>query len=188
MALIGDALSSGSSPHVRGALRGNGACPTGIRDHPRMCGEHRGVNNYNNPTRDHPRMCGEHEGKYEEDSDMPGSSPHVRGARNRDYCRRLDYGIIPACAGSTRGSTLSAPLARDHPRMCGEHAGQKFWFFTKQGSSPHVRGARALADAVGSCGGIIPACAGSTNETCWGMPHQWDHPRMCGEHVDDRCP
>ena len=128
-------------------------------------------------------MCGEHEGKYEEDSDMPGSSPHVRGARNRDYCRRLDYGIIPACAGSTRGSTLSAPLARDHPRMCGEHAGQKFWFFTKQGSSPHVRGARALADAVGSCGGIIPACAGSTIRPSTRIFKPWDHPRMCGEHL-----
>ncbi len=156
---------------------------------------------------------------------MTGSSPHARGARPSPRCTRglrwdhprmrgehrlggdgaadLD-GIIPACAGSTArreynvglvgGSSPHARVARrprprtwrrrsDHPRMRGEHV-------------PRV-------DALQLHHGIIPACAGSTNEPkgeqtprTGSSPHargaplrrsptpapSRDHPRMRGEH------
>ena len=113
---------------------------------------------------------------------MPGSSPHVRGARNRDYCRRLDYGIIPACAGSTRVRSSGSSPNRDHPRMCGEHAPSRMPLARAAGSSPHVRGALFVHRLEYSNRGIIPACAGST--WCWTIREQvaGDHPRMCGEH------
>ena len=52
------------------------------------------------------------------------------------------------------------------------------------GSSPHVRGALLVVEPLRVRGGIIPACAGSTRD-CDGTPYiRWDHPRMCGEHLD----
>ena len=50
-----------------------------------------------------------------------GSSPHVRGARVLALLFENVDGIIPACAGSTMVMLPSVLMARDHPRMCGEH-------------------------------------------------------------------
>ena len=192
----------GSSPHVRGALvwscpycGHSGIIPAcagstrysttgkqGRRDHPRMCGEHGGVNNYNNPTL--------------------GSSPHVRGAHAMTGEKTQVYGIIPACAGSTSMNGLMTCPRRDHPRMCGEHhavssgphpAGDhprmcgehlsfKAFLMVSAGSSPHVRGARHHLHKIATRHGIIPACAGSTFNASFGALQNRDHPRMCGEH------
>ena len=52
------------------------------------------------------------------------------------------------------------------------------------GSSPHVRGALIMQKRFFHGRGIIPACAGSTR-TGHRLPEcLWDHPRMCGEHLD----
>ena len=132
----------GSSPHVRGApslvvlpiplqgiipacagsTRSPSASPHSCRDHPRMCGEHRGElkaaraergiipacagstgtsDSTRTPVWDHPRMCGEHIRRCPGRWWQSGSSPHVRGAHRRGERKRQREGIIPACAGST---------------------------------------------------------------------------------------
>ena len=53
-------------------------------------------------SRDHPRMCGEHTPFAAAAEAIPGSSPHVRGAHHRRGEFVFAWGIIPACAGSTR--------------------------------------------------------------------------------------
>ena len=149
-------------------------------------------------------MCGEHFTAPTIATTRPGSSPHVRGALLRLPARRGRRGIIPACAGSTPRPSPPAPTTRDHPRMCGEHMSVAIMPNAQEGSSPHVRGAlgRILHDRAP--GGIIPACAGSTERpiTRSGIvkgssPHVRgaldgqeagrlsgvDHPRMCGEHT-----
>ena len=52
----------------------------------------------------------------------------------------------------------------------------------RPGSSPHVRGARAVRPVRCPNPGIIPACAGSTSALPKARPSPRDHPRMCGEH------
>ena len=113
--------------------------------------------------RDHPRMCGEHRVLASSSSVHQGSSPHVRGARFVTASARCATGIIPACAGSTCSRRSRFMCARDHPRMCGEHAVLDVLFDAVSGSSPHVRGApRQYAQ----------------------QSADWrDHPRMCGEHL-----
>ena len=115
------ATAEGSSPHARGAQRAatrytrdSGIIPacagstgrdfqllTGVRDHPRMRGEHRGLRL--------PEFFGE------------GSSPHARGAHQCGQFLASGNGIIPACAGSTFIEEPLSELSRDHPRMRGEH-------------------------------------------------------------------
>ena len=92
-------------------------------------------------------------------------------------------GIIPACAGSTSSCTSCCSRCGDHPRMCGEHTAIRLASSAEPGSSPHVRGALAVGQALLDFVGIIPACAGSTVSWMDTAAGFWDHPRMCGEHV-----
>ena len=132
---------AGSSPHVRGARDGRGRfdCGTGII--PACAGSTFMVGAMPSRIRDHPRMCGEHRCGVDAARHGRGSSPHVRGALSWAPACRASPGIIPACAGSTCRCSLSRSTPRDHPRMCGEHASGDYIEFQCVGSSPHVRGA-----------------------------------------------
>ena len=106
----------------------------------------------------------------------------MRGALQPGSLRRLEEGIIPACAGSTGHVAIGRPGEWDHPRMCGEHVESRYGFTCETGSSPHVRGALFCITRSPLDGGIIPACAGSTTCADGTTVKLRDHPRMCGEH------
>ena len=178
-------ISTGSSPHVRGALVQDflQGLSTGII--PACAGSTVSWRIRRPPCRDHPRMCGEHNRGSSFGQSHKGSSPHVRGARQACDDALQESGIIPACAGSTTVGKTKLLFIWDHPRMCGEHELGDFAAFLDQGSSPHVRGA-PTGDLLGvTIGGIIPACAGSTPTATRPSREPRDHPRMCGEHLPD---
>ena len=155
-------VKAGSSPHVRGA-RGL-LLPRGIvlGIIPACAGSTSYLAAIFHLPRDHPRMCGEHRNIIACICVSLGSSPHVRGAQKHCRHRRGVPGIIPACAGSTWFSGIPGRIKGDHPRMCGEHTPYKREEYPTAGSSPHVRGARAVWNMRTKLTGIIPACAGST--------------------------
>ena len=112
-----------------------------------------------------------------------GSSPRMRGARERGGLAVLLNGIIPAYAGSTQACLFSCFPLWDHPRVCGEHLRdcalhQRVW-----GSSPRMRGAPHGRRAGQLLLRIIPAYAGSTYTVYKRYQPYWDHPRVCGEHA-----
>ena len=152
----------GSSPRVRGthfnraregrvfgiipACAGNtGACPS------RRCAPG-----------DHPRVCGDHPEKVQAVEADAGSSPRVRGTRQRLLVGAVLVGIIPACAGNTNSSRHRASRTRDHPRVCGEHPDSCGFVARYAGSSPRVRGTPEFVIRGRYELGIIPACAGNT--------------------------
>ena len=155
-------LTAGSSPHVRGALAhyDDPFHMGGII--PACAGSTCVISHVVEKAWDHPRMCGEHRGIRGRVVVRLGSSPHVRGAPGHVPTHRTTMGIIPACAGSTDKLPEYIAAIRDHPRMCGEHPISDHWPTRVTGSSPHVRG--ALPSSVNNVApsGIIPACAGST--------------------------
>ena len=153
--------------------------------------------------RDHPRIRGEHPGVESRRRFLGGSSPHTRGARRAAQPKRQFHGIIPAYAGSTSpasaassavldhprirgehsrpgaprpgggriipayaGSTAhrasDAALMADHPRIRGEHRRSRRPSRLAEGSSPHTRGAPRSTRRHPRRSGIIPAYAGST--------------------------
>ena len=131
----------GSSPHARGAHlpRARRGYHRGII--PACAGSTAGGCSSSCSPWDHPRMRGEHRlGKGGLDCAL-GSSPHARGAPGLLRDRRRRRGIIPACAGSTRGTPSTSSPGRDHPRMRGEHLSQCWTQRLRLGSSPHARGA-----------------------------------------------
>ena len=73
---------------------------------------------------------------------------------------------------------------RDHPRIRGEHSRHSAMVGTEVGSSPHTRGALAIAERLVERFGIIPAYAGSTAYGAELPAPVGDHPRIRGEHGD----
>ena len=47
-----------------------------------------------------------------------------------------------------------------------------------------MRGARLNEDMLEEAFGIIPAYAGSTRQPDQNQAAHWDHPRVCGEHIE----
>ena len=176
------------------------------KDHPRIRGEHAYAHAYT-PSRpwiipayagstrlrttrrrwrgDHPRIRGEHAKQALNTVYGKGSSPHTRGALALASHAIGSSGIIPAYAGSTRDVPCVCQTPSDHPRIRGEHRhkGEKHAFQT--GSSPHTRGAREFVDRERFPARIIPAYAGSTCRRHRRWRHQWDHPRIRGEHLPE---
>ena len=135
--------------------------------------------------RDHPRVCGEHRQGILGADGRRGSSPRMRGTLMAQRATALALGIIPAYAGNTPHSMWKLLLPRDHPRVCGEH-----WQINRKqpqltGSSPRMRGTLLGSIRALAFGGIIPAYAGNTAERYLEIAVRRDHPRVCGEHI---CP
>ena len=175
-------LSTGSSPHARGARLRAQVHRRRVGIIPACAGSTTGATSATASMRDHPRMRGEHARSASAASRLAGSSPHARGAREVADERHLREGIIHACAGSTHVEVQAADSEGDHPRMRGEHASTAPYSSYIPGSSPHARGAHAGGVVTLGGVGIIPACAGSTSSPGSRSSAIWDHPRMRGEH------
>ncbi len=171
----------GSSPRVRGkgSIRKRqtlsfGIIPAGAGKRPRT---HRA------PRRDgdHPRGCGEKSQKGTKPLAISGSSPRVRGKDFRDYRDAMRTGIIPAGAGKSLAFVSCGGSQGDHPRGCGEKAGQSLALLREQGSSPRVRGKGDARGGTRYTERIIPAGAGKSSQGRTVSRARRDHPRGCGE-------
>ena len=111
-----------------------------------------------------------------------GSSPQMRGARILCCLHIRRIRIIPADAGSTQLKPVVQSVSGDHPRRCGEHLDQGGLHSPAEGSSPQMRGARAIRARSRFSVWIIPADAGSTWAASSRALKTGDHPRRCGEH------
>ena len=134
------------------------------------------------PCRDHPRVCGEHRGVQWFERFQQGSSPRMRGTRGWKVGAIESLGIIPAYAGNTSLLPSRLGSARDHPRVCGEHMTIEDYEDCDSGSSPRMRGTPVVGEWLGGWKGIIPAYAGNTILLLPLRVFRWDHPRVCGEH------
>ena len=175
-------LGCGSSPRVRGTLR-CAICRSPARGIiPACAGNTRSRRSCSFALRDHPRVCGEHKLKLVIITQHQGSSPRVRGTLLAEEAHAGKNGIIPACAGNTSAPPRAGRASWDHPRVCGEHFRFNLSNRLTQGSSPRVRGTPPPAPPREARGGIIPACAGNTDHVVSFESALRDHPRVCGEH------
>ena len=177
------ACEAGSSPRVRGSQQRIlerfyrvGIIPAGA-----------GLTPFSTPlfmdSRDHPRGCGAHPADSIDYQLKQGSSPRVRGSPARLFTTFSQLGIIPAGAGLTFSRAKLHSTTRDHPRGCGAHFAPCQKLRNSQGSSPRVRGSRAISAAAILCRRIIPAGAGLTVALLTICSADWDHPRGCEAHL-----
>ena len=127
-------------------------------------------------------MCGENRQRVKVACSSEGSSPRVRGKRLKRIFKDAGIGLIPACAGKTPGMAPRRPSNWAHPRVCGENPNSLSSKPAMPGSSPRVRGKHpVLVEALFNTG-LIPACAGKTQQQRAPLSCPWAHPRVCGEN------
>ena len=172
----------GSSPRVRGKLCVHVSAPAGAGLIPACAGktvcrypaEPRG--------RAHPRVCGENSAAVRLLRCARGSSPRVRGKLLRPRHLANASGLIPACAGKTKGVTMHSLRHTAHPRVCGENNATRAANLLSPGSSPRVRGKQPARPLRIEAMGLIPACAGKTEAPVNFPRGHRAHPRVCGEN------
>ena len=133
---------------------------------------------------DHPRGCGENRHCSGEFLIFFGSPPRMRGKHGKASPDQLWWRITPADAGKTHNSRARKPKAKDHPRGCGENSKHSAYCTTTAGSPPRMRGKRAKSNSYNLHDGITPADAGKTRRQSRKSVTARDHPRGCGENLN----
>ena len=133
-------LGTGSSPRMRGTPVKDGRQIDGAGIIPAYAGNTFLSKLAAVGLRDHPRVCGEHDSSSPVRCRTLGSSPRMRGTLVCDARHRLHDGIIPAYAGNTYAATSAGVACWDHPRVCGEHSFTDIEDMGYTGSSPRMRG------------------------------------------------
>ena len=111
-----------------------------------------------------------------------GSPPQVRGKLFLSLASLRSKRITPAGAGKTVQVEMDIAGTTDHPRRCGENAGQCLCFLSVSGSPPQVRGKHFLDFSNTIRNRITPAGAGKTSQWSKRLCIPPDHPRRCGEN------
>ena len=114
-----------------------------------------------------------------------GSSPLTRGKLSDVADVRPRERLIPAHAGKTLPVSPRRSRTRAHPRSRGENMGLPIGYVSTPGSSPLTRGKRASGWHGASCGGLIPAHAGKTDQRGARGSTRAAHPRSRGENDDE---
>ena len=178
--------TTGSSPRVRGTALARGAAALAPRFIPACAGNRGCALRGWARAAVHPRVCGEQGEPPTTISDVPGSSPRVRGTGQPSMCFTGHHRFIPACAGNSIGATRDGVRELVHPRVCGEQRAPVLRIEASDGSSPRVRG---TAPEYSSCADplrFIPACAGNS-QSFFTLHHDTTvHPRVCGEQRRSR--
>ena len=171
----------GSPPRMRGRGRRkiwqSGDC--GIT--PAYAGKSTSAAGWMPHKRDHPRVCGEERGLSALLPCHQGSPPRMRGRVDSIETGDLVHGITPAYAGKS-GKIQKWPCAPwDHPRVCGEEWGGVLKEAARKGSPPRMRGRGVRHREGAHSPGITPAYAGKRQRFSSRCECRGDHPRVCGE-------
>ena len=143
--VLGRLHQGGSSPHARGTRLPAGPIPPRPRLIPACAGNTRVERGKQCARGAHPRMRGEHSSECWVVIFYSGSSPHARGTLVVGEVPGVAVGLIPACAGNTRGRRGRSTRGTAHPRMRGEHPTSAQSPTEPSGSSPHARGTRTAS-------------------------------------------
>ncbi len=172
----------GSSPRLRGTRPVRGTPPAGRRFIPAPAGNTRCPGRPTGQAAVHPRACGEHGDSGGSANGRDGSSPRLRGTRQRAGLAAGLVRFIPAPAGNTRRRRQRRARSTVHPRACGEHACHSHHPRFGSGSSPRLRGTLREFRPRRRAFRFIPAPAGNTELRRARLRQQAVHPRACGEH------
>ncbi len=175
-------VSSGSSPLTRGKLGRFAVWRFAGRLIPAHAGKTSECSVSVRRCPAHPRSRGENDLVTRFFEGRPGSSPLTRG--KLDDVQRGPVGprLIPAHAGKTLPVSPRRSRTRAHPRSHGENMGLPIGYVSTPGSSPLTRGKRASGWHGASCGGLIPAHAGKTDQRGARGSTRAAHPRSRGEN------
>ena len=173
----------GSSPLARGLPRAARSASTSAGIIPARAGFTTVAEGLDMGSEDHPRSRGVYRGDSHSPLGRQGSSPLARGLRDESIAVTHDPRIIPARAGFTRRTVITADDIADHPRSRGVYRCCRPRTRGRAGSSPLARGLRHHLGVPDGGPGIIPARAGFTIRPGRSPPTRADHPRSRGVYA-----
>ena len=155
-------IPSGSPPHMRGKVIPSLFGLNHERITPAYAGKRLGFLWLFRSHWDHPRICGEKRGVRVLNEYSLGSPPHMRGKVTEHRTHKAHHGITPAYAGKSLNFPTFSVCSWDHPRICGEK-----WLSEKRplqmtGSPPHMRGKDVKLTLNAGQLRITPAYAGKS--------------------------
>jgi len=136
--------------------------------------------------RDHPRLRGEHLADKIFAVGDQGSPPPTRGTSSLLSMGVILSGITPAYAGNIVRGHEGISNREDHPRLRGEHRSSGPASTSRAGSPPPTRGTLSCLCEQGFGSGITPAYAGNIVNPFKYTSSPQDHPRLRGEHLNNR--
>ena len=151
---------------MRGTLNGDYARARLLRFIPAHAGNSVRARRPRSSSPVHPRACGELMNTASPLLSRSGSSPRMRGTRERSGWRR--------------------PQRTVHPRACGELSRPGLAESPSAGSSPRMRGTHYLFGGCPVLERFIPAHAGNSVRRPRSLPRPTVHPRACGELSSSR--
>ena len=154
--------TKGSSPRMRGKPRRLRTSRAGRGLIPAHAGKTPTTRATKSSNRAHPRACGENVVSVDYKQVNDGSSPRMRGKRQRFHGAGSISRLIPAHAGKTHLARFRLVCGWAHPRACGENKPTHFSTPPSSGSSPRMRGKQTALSSLDSALRLIPAHAGKT--------------------------
>ena len=130
----------GSPPPTRGTLSESTCTAGGFGITPAYAGNTIRKRNKAVASKDHPRLRGEHKQLQNNVRKYRGSPPPTRGTLHLVKPRFYSTRITPAYAGNTSASCNFRDFDRDHPRLRGEHYSTYYLICDNGGSPPPTRG------------------------------------------------
>ena len=194
--------NSGSPPRARGRRAFSDTKPIALGLTPACAGTSIFADRLLTPNRAHPRVRGDVLQKAKVPSAGRGSPPRARGRRWPGASDRLDGGLTPACAGTSRRLRRACRRTGAHPRVRGDvdvrlllavggHGLTPACAGTSdttagaqtevEGSPPRARGRRPSTHRLRQRRGLTPACAGTSRAVGSGFSQPWAHPRVRGD-------
>ncbi len=131
----------------------------------------------------YPRWRGEHRAHFRKIQIIHGLSPLARGTRQRARQTHSGRRFIPAGAGNTVISHLTACTPQVYPRWRGEHSHSPTTISPCNGLSPLARGTPLRQVDPVRQRRFIPAGAGNTLGLGLGLGSDAVYPRWRGEHT-----
>ena len=173
----------GTSPRMRGKLIGERQVRRYLGNIPAHAGKTIIIGHQTCYQQEHPRACGENRGVEKKTPQVEGTSPRMRGKRVDQAHDAPPKRNIPAHAGKTRCAALWTGATQEHPRACGENPATPWPRPQTCGTSPRMRGKPILPPRGSNSTGNIPAHAGKTSCPMLSCSRPREHPRACGENT-----
>ena len=178
--------NNGSSPRGRGTLRAGVVDDELYRFIPAWAGNTEPASCRCDRETVHPRVGGEHPNVAMPSAFNTGSSPRGRGTPTSSNDFVSLFRFIPAWAGNTLAGNTSPGLLTVHPRVGGEHLCRVVERRRAAGSSPRGRGTPQYENSFTRAVRFIPAWAGNTGSRPRVPAPATVHPRVGGEHGNER--
>ena len=173
----------GSSPCIRGIPYSSSGLLGRVRLIPVHTGNTLRVTATGSAVAAHPRAYGEYAAPSFSRRSPGGSSPCIRGIQSERTFSAICVRLIPVHTGNTFSSSLRMRKATAHPRAYGEYRTASIRHKLPCGSSPCIRGIRAVRRRWRGRSRLIPVHTGNTFFLQVPFTLHPAHPRAYGEYT-----